>query len=141
MGFQDLSRRLLFSSLILIVIALILLFAYIPYVNWIIAAFLLLVGGVGMWEYIALAKIGNKKGYRALLLFFGAILIFSFPLSSLFLSLAKLPWIILLIGAVSLFLYHFNKISGAASSIALGFFGLCYVAIPIGLIFPVLFLR
>ena len=135
MGFQDLSKRLLFSSLILIVIALILLFAYFPYVNWVIAVFLSLVGGIGMWEYV-----GLTKSNRTLLLFFGTILIFSFFLSSHFLCLTKLPWIILFLGAVALFVYHFNKISGAASSIALGFFGLCYVAIPIGPIFPILFL-
>jgi phosphatidate cytidylyltransferase len=134
MEFQDLSKRLLCSSLILIVIALILLFAYLPYVNWIIAIFLSLVGGVGMWEYV-----GLTRSNRALLLFFGIMLVFSFFLSSHFLCLAKLPWITLFLGAVSLFLYYFNKISGAASSIALGFFGLCYVAIPIGLIFPILF--
>ena len=61
MAFQDLSKRLLISFLSLVIIAAVLIFAYNPFVMWILAVGIALIGAVGIWEYGKLTKLDEKN--------------------------------------------------------------------------------
>ncbi|MCB1109829.1 MAG: phosphatidate cytidylyltransferase [Chlamydiia bacterium] len=140
MNFQDLSKRFISSVISLGVLACILIFSYIGIVKWLIALFTSGLGALGIWEYCRLAKLGEKKGLTELCMVVGAVIILAFFISTFDLTFSLLPFIIAFIGLISLFLFHFDKISGAMGSIAMGVFGILYVAVPLGLILKILYL-
>lgn len=141
MPFPDLSKRLFISILSLAFTALGLVLAYNPVVMWLLALVTSLIGAIGIWEYSKLTKLDTVKNCKNMLIFLGVLIIFSFFLSSLFIKLSLLPLIVLLAGFIFIFIYHFDKIRGADSSIAKGFLGLCYVAVPLGFLLKILYLK
>ncbi len=140
MNFQDLSKRFVSSIISLTVLACILIFSYVGVVKWVIALFTAGIGVVGIWEYCRLGKLIEKRGLAELCMIVGAVLVFSFFVSTFDLSFSLLPFIIAFFGLICLFLFHFDKISGSISSIGISFFGILYVAIPLGLILKILYL-
>ena len=140
MNFQDLSKRFVSSIISLAVLACILIFSYVGVVKWVIALFTAGIGAVGIWEYCRLGKLIEKKGLAELCMIVGAVIILSLFVSTFDLSFSLLPFIIAFFGFICLFLFHFDKISGSISSIAMSLFGILYVAVPLGLILKILYL-
>lgn len=140
MTFPDLSKRLIVSFLSLAILAVVLIFAYNPIVMWVLAIGVALMGAVGIWEYGKLTKLDEKQGFLPLLITFGVLVIFSFFLSTFKMHFSLLPLIVLCVALVLIFFYHFNKIEGATVSIAQGFFGILYVAVPLGFALKILYL-
>lgn len=140
MNFQDLSKRFVSSIISLAVLACILIFSYVGVVKWVIALFTAGIGAVGIWEYCRLGKLIEKKGLAELCMVVGAVIILSLFVSTFDLSFSLLPFIIAFFGLICLFLFHFDKISGSISSIAMSLFGILYVAVPLGLILKILYL-
>ena len=140
MNFQDLSKRFVSSIISLAVLACILIFSYVGVVKWVIALFTAGIGAVGIWEYCRLGKLIEKKGLAELCMIVGAVIILSLFVSTFDLSFSLLPFIIAFFGLICLFLFHFDKISGSISSIAMSLFGILYVAVPLGLILKILYL-
>lgn len=140
MNFQDLSKRFVSSIISLAVLACILIFSYVGVVKWVIALFAAGIGAVGIWEYCRLGKLIEKKGLAELCMIVGAVIILSLFVSTFDLSFSLLPFIIAFFGLICLFLFHFDKISGSISSIAMSLFGILYVAVPLGLILKILYL-
>ena len=141
MPFPDLSKRLFISTLSLVFIGLGLVLAYHPIVMWLLAILTALIGSIGIWEYCKLSKLDVVKNCERLLISLTVLIVLSFFLSSLFTKLSILPLIVLLAAFITIFIYHFNKINGADSSIAKGFLGLCYIAVPLGFLLKILYLR
>ena len=139
MNSQDLSKRFISSLVSLVVLGAILTFSTVGIVKWVIALFTSGLGSLGIWEYCRLAKIGKKRGMNEICMIIGAVLILAFFISSFDPSFSHLPFMIAFIGVISLFLFHFDKISGAIGSIGMGVFGIFYVAIPLGLILKILY--
>ena len=139
MKFHDLSKRLTYACIAIALLVLILIFAYNPIIKWCISLLASGLASIGMWEFAKMTKIGEDKNRLSLLVILAAIVTFSFFLSTLSSALIYLPWAILFIAAVILFVYHFNKIEGAARSIGLGFFGIVYVAMPLGLLLSIFY--
>ena len=140
MNFQDLSKRFGSSIISLAVLACILIFSYVGVVKWVIALFTAGIGAVGIWEYCRLGKLIERKGLAELCMIVGAVIILSLFVSTFDLSFSLLPFIIAFFGLICLFLFHFDKISGSISSIAMSLFGILYVAVPLGLILKILYL-
>lgn len=140
MNFQDLSRRFLYTIISLFVIALMLVFAYIPAVKWLVALLTSLIGGVAMWEFVKLSTVSGKRGYLKLLILWTVFIIIGFFLSTFHSAFNLLPMIMLFLGLIVVFLYHFNKVEGCIQSISQGFFGLLYIAVPLGLLLKILYL-
>ncbi|MBF5058710.1 phosphatidate cytidylyltransferase [Candidatus Neptunochlamydia vexilliferae] len=140
MHFQDLSKRFITSIISLAILGSILFFSYVPLVKWVIALFAAGVGGMGIWEYCRLARLTTKKGLTELCIAVGALTILGFFVSTFDSTFALLPFILIFLGAIFFFIYHFDKITDSISSIAMSLFGVCYVAIPLGLILKILYL-
>ena len=138
-NFQDLTKRLLFASLSILCVIFLLSFAMGPYVKLGLSLLLAAMAGVGVWEYTHLVKQPLSKWFQYLLVGFAAALVLSIYVTLTFSGFASLPWVIFFVGAFLLFLYHFDKIEGALSNIATGFFGVCYVAVPISLLLLILY--
>lgn len=140
MNFQDLSKRTLYTIVSLLIVAVLLFFSYRFPVQWIITLLTAGLGAVAMWEFVKLTNVSKKKHYRQLLIGTTIVVIIGFFISTIDSSYSLLPIVLLFIGIIALFLYHFNKIQGCTQSIAQGFFGLFYIAVPLGLILKILYL-
>jgi len=139
-NFQDLSKRCVTSIISLAILVCILVFSYVGVVKWVIALFAAALGAIGIWEYGRLAKLTEKKGVVELCIAIGTLMILGFFVSTFDHAFSSLPFMLLFFGMICIFLYHFDKIESAIVSIAKSLFGICYVAIPIGLILKILYL-
>lgn len=139
MYFQDLSKRFVISILFLALLICMLMFSYVEGVKWVLALFMAGVGGIGIWEYGSLTKLTEKKGLITLCIAIGILIIFGFFISAFEHTLFLLPYIFLFLGTICIFLYHFCTIPHSITPIFKSFFGICYVAIPIGLSFKILY--
>ena len=106
---------------------------------WIIAIFAAALGALGIWEFCRLGKLNKKKGLTELCMGIGVLTILSFFISTLDPSTSYLPSLLLFIGVVTLFFYHFDQIAGAITSISKSVFGVFYIAIPVGFILKILY--
>jgi phosphatidate cytidylyltransferase len=141
MNFPDLGKRLLTALISVGVLACILIFSYVGFVKWLIALFSAGVGALGIWEFGRLAKTGGKKGLSELSIAIGFLVIIGFFVSTFHQSFSLFPFLLIFFGVISIFLYHFDKIAGSIGSIAKSIFGICYVAIPLGLLIKILYLH
>jgi len=140
MKFQDLSRRTIYTLISLLLIALIMVFAYFPFVSYLVAALTAVIGGIAICDYATLNAIQKRKGLLALLVCSTVLIILSFYFSTLNFSFSLLPMVAFFIAVMGLFIYHFDKIQGATQAIAKGVLGLIYVAVPLGLLLKILYL-
>lgn len=140
MNFQDLTKRLITSIIALGVLVCILVFAHMGTIKWIIAFFTAGIGALGIWEYCRLGKLPEKKGLTELCMAMGMLTILGFFVSTLDLKFSLLPFILIFLGAICIFLYHFDKIQASISSIAISIFGIFYIAIPLGLLLKILYI-
>lgn len=140
MNFPDLGKRLLTTLISVGVLACILIFSYVGFVKWLIALFTAGIGALGIWEFGRLAKIGGKKGLGELSIAIAFLVIIGFFVSTFDQTYSLLPFVLIFFGAICIFLYHFDKIAGSIGSIAKSIFGICYVAIPLGLLLKILYL-
>lgn len=140
MNFQDLTKRLITSLVSLGVLACILIFSYVGVVKWVIALFASGIGALGIWEYCRLAKLQGSRGLIELCMVIGTLTVLGFFVSTFDTRFSLLPFILIFIGGISVFLYHFDKVQQSTESIAKALFGIIYVAVPIGLLLKILYL-
>jgi len=140
MKFKDLTTRFVTSIISLLILICIFVFSYVGIVKWVIVLFTAGIGSVGIWEYGRLAKLTQKKGLVELSMAIGVLVILGFFISTFNLTYSALPFILLFFGVITIFLLHFDKIQHSIGSIATSLFGICYVAIPLGLILKILYL-
>lgn len=117
-----------------------LIFAFHPLFQYVVAALVSLFTAVAIWEYAQFAK--AKRGQTALpaLLFFTLALVFSFFLSAKSPTLERLPLLVFLTAFLVLFALHFGKKEGAIIDLAVSSFGLLYIAVPMGMVLGILYL-
>ena len=70
----------------------------------------------------------------------GVLTVLGFFVSTFDTRFGLLPFILIFLGAISLFLYHFDKVQESTEFIAKALFGVIYVAVPIGLLLKILYL-
>ncbi len=138
-SFVDLKIRFLIGSISFLIVGSLLYFAQNPYLQWVIACGVAVLGVTAIWEYINLLK---TKG----------ITIPFWLLSSLasvyiivnFLATQHEGFLVAVNGVVvvfffSVFLYNFYEIEGAIVKIATSFFGALYILVPLGLLLKILY--
>lgn len=138
-NFNDLAVRVVISICILTILAVLLLFAYLPLLQIVIAFIVVTFGAIGIWEYARLCE--NKKltvSYK-LMMFFGALEIIAIYLNGIFNWAYEWPLGVLLIAIFFFGLQKYNEIEDAIPSIAVQFFSLCYIAVPLGLMLKILY--
>lgn len=135
----DLAKRVLVYSLIIPVVILMLVYRLTPAIQVLNLIAVALISGIGVWEYTRLMK--AKKLYPAskLLVFVGILEVFAIYAPPGLGQWNQIAVIILLFSVVALCLFYFDKIENAMLNIATGFFGVCYVAIPLGLMLRILY--
>ena len=97
------------------------------------------IGGVAIWEYARLARAKGLRLAVRLMVAAAVIEIVAFFISLKWPAWSLLPVGFLIISAIAFFISHFRNSTDALLDVAVEFFGLCYVAIPLSFLLGVLY--
>jgi phosphatidate cytidylyltransferase len=111
-------------------VALLVGFAYVPFVNFLLLAVIALLTGTGVWEYARLAKAKGLNPATNLMIGVAILEVLAFYVAQAYPQLWKLALVVIVLGFISFFLAHFRKPENALTHVAVEFFGMCYVALP-----------
>lgn len=136
---SDLSKRLLFGSLSTLIVLLLIIFSPLPFMGIVLALILSTLAAIAIWEYAQLAHAKDLKPASTLMIEVAVLEVLAIFIAIFFPKCAILPILILFIGLVAFFVAHFNNPAKALVHVALQFFGVCYIAVPLGLMLGILF--
>ena len=135
----DLNRRLIVSSIVGACVATLIVFSSHSFVSLILMLVVAVLAGIGVWEYAQLAVEKEIMPRALLMIIFSALEVAAFYASLVFVDFPQLPVLVLVCAAIVFFLVHFKQTSNALPTIAVQFFGVCYVAVPLSLLLGVLY--
>lgn len=137
----DLNKRLVVSLLIGGLFAFLIAFSWNKWAGICMVLSAALLAVVGIWEYVQLALAKDLKPASRLMMGLAFSLVLVFFYAQRFPQFSLLPLALLIIGVVGFFVFHFKEPREALVHIAVEFFGVCYVALPIcfmlGVLYPV----
>lgn len=136
--FEDLKKRLLFSIIFVAAVGSLIFFSNIFLMGFAAAVAVGALSYFAVIEFIILMKHKNIHISKPVL--FGGVLceILACYIYSIYTELAILPGSVFLFFMIYLFLSNFRNHKGAIERIAATTFGFVYLALPLGLIFPIL---
>lgn len=135
----DLNRRLFVSSVSVVVVALLIAFSTTPFVSVLLMLTVAALAAVGIWEYAQLAIQKKMQPATSWMVAAAIAEVVALYASLVFVDFPQLPILVLAIAIVIFFLLHFRDASDSLSTIAVEFFGVAYVAAPLGLMLGVLY--
>ena len=138
-GLSDLSRRLCTYSLVIPLVVLLLFYRLVPAVQVVNLLAVAFIAGIGVWEYTRLMHAKKLHPPTNFLVFVGILEVFAIYAPPALAEWNQISVIILVLSVVALCVFYFDKIDDALVNIATGFFGVCYVAIPLGLMLRILY--
>lgn len=135
----DLNRRLVVSSILGVIVAFLIAFSTSSFVSLLLMLSVAVLAAIGIWEYAQLAV--NKGVEPATRWMIAAAIaeVVALYASLVFVDFPQLPVLVLAIAVVVFFLLHFRDRKDALLTIAVEFFGVAYVAAPLGLTLGVLY--
>ncbi|HSX03890.1 MAG TPA: phosphatidate cytidylyltransferase [Rhabdochlamydiaceae bacterium] len=135
----DLYKRTFVSFITLLIIGLLVWFSTNPVIAWVLVSSVCLLTAAAVWEYANLVKSKGFTFSSFLMIVVAVCLVISFYLVQRGLDFPDLPVLVLALGAGVFFITHFRDSEDALVHIAVEFFGVCYVAIPISFMLGILF--
>lgn len=140
-NFKDLKRRFLISSCLVLLFVAIIFFADLMFMRFVVALAICSLGYLAALEFINFAE--KKQIQIDKNFFIGAVVfeIIAFFLTSQYVDLVILPILVFVIFVVALFISNFKKIENSFVRISTTVFGFLYIAIPLGMILPILYLN
>ena len=136
---KDLNKRLLFGSLSTVIVLLLIIFSNRPFMGIVLAVILSILAAVAVWEYAQLAHAKDLNPASTLMIEVAVLEVLALFVGVALPKYSLLPLLILFIGLVAFFVAHFKNPAKALVHIALQFFGVCYIAVPLGLMLGILF--
>lgn len=135
----DLNRRLIVSSVVGAAVTALIVFSSNTVVSLVLMLVVAALAGIGVWEYAQLAVEKEIRPRDGLMIIFAALEVGAFYASLVFVDFPQLPVLVLACAAIVFFLAHFKQTCNALPNIAVQFFGVCYVAVPLSLLLGVLY--
>lgn len=135
----DLYRRLVVSSITIVVVFSLIVFAFHPMLKYIVAGFVAVLTGVAIWEYEQFAKAKGGRMIMPALIVLSIAQVLSFFLSAEWGGPKTLPLVFFFIAFLILFALHFGEKEGAIVDLAVSSFGLLYIAVPMGMVLGILY--
>lgn len=122
-------------------IALLLLIAFSanPIVSGLVVAATAAMAGVGVWEYAKLASTKGVKPAVLLMVIVAACEVVAFFIGHKWIHSQELPVFVFAIGVGLFFLNRFRKAEEALVNVAVDFFGVAYVAVPLSYMLAILY--
>lgn len=135
----DLNRRLAVSSVTVILVAILLAFYTFVPVTIILVICVASLVGVGVWEYAKLAVAKQFQPSVNAMILIAMAEVFAFFAAHKNVVIPEFPALVLVIGAIVFFLVHFKGTSDALANVAIEFFGVCYVSVPLSTLLGILY--
>jgi phosphatidate cytidylyltransferase len=135
----DLNRRLIVSSILGIIVSFLIAFSTRPFVSLLLMLSVASLAAVGVWEY---GRLTIHKGVQPAIhwMVVAAIAeVAAIYVSLVFVHFPQLPVLVLAVALVVFFISHFRDTTDALFTTAVEFFGVIYVAAPLGLMLGVLY--
>lgn len=114
-------------------------YADLPFVQFLVIIATTTIGCIAIWEYCQIAKTKEIAVPVKMLICFGLLEILSFYFSTQISTIQTLPILFFFLALLAIFVWHFRSAAGALRSIAVSTFGLIYIAVPMGMIFWILY--
>ncbi len=133
---SELKKRTYVSILAIIIVAFFVYFSSIWVFKPILTIVISLVTAMALYEY---AKLNKQQIFIPLLIGVGIAEIISFSFLAFFSDMFLTPIFILFIYLLILFLNNMSSISGSIARISTSLFGLIYIAMPLGMLLPILY--
>jgi len=135
----DLNRRLIVSAISVVVVAFLIICSQHAIVKWLLLFFISIFSCIGVWEYSQLAIAKGMRPSKRLMLIASAAVVFAFYASLHFVSFPQLPIFVLFVALLAFFIKHFKQPQHSLVNIAVDFFGVAYIAVPLSLMLGVLY--
>ncbi|NGX27191.1 MAG: Phosphatidate cytidylyltransferase [Chlamydiae bacterium] len=137
--FADLSKRFSVTIAIFFVLILLIAFSANPIVSVFVVAAVAAMAGVGVWEYAKLASTKGVKPAVALMVIVAACEVVAFFIAHKWIHSQELPVFVFAVGLGLFFLNRFRKAEEALVNVAVDFFGVAYVAVPLSYMLAILY--
>jgi phosphatidate cytidylyltransferase len=137
--FCDLKKRTAVSLSVLLIVVALVLFSYYPLIEILITLVVAVVAVVGVWEFAHFCKNKGLEISAPLMMVFAALEVLAIYLNGMFTWAAEFPIGIMLLAIFAFFCTRWNKIPDSITTIAVQFFGICYVAVPLALMLKILY--
>ncbi len=135
----DLNRRLLVSTILGIIVALLIAFSTTPAVSILLMLSVAGLAAIGVWEYAQLAINKGIAPSTRWMIAAAVAEVVALYASLVFVDFPQLPILVLAIAMAVFFLLHFRDTKEALITIAVELFGVAYVAAPLALTLGVLY--
>lgn len=135
----DLNRRLIVSSILGVIVTFLIAFSTSSFVSLLLMLCVAALAGIGIWEYAQLAINKGIQPATRWMVVAAVAEVMALYASLVFVDFPQLPVLVLAIAMVLFFLLHFRDTHAALFTIATEFFGVVYVAAPLGLMLGVLY--
>jgi phosphatidate cytidylyltransferase len=135
----DLNRRLAVSVVAIAVIAFLMIFSHLIVIKALLVIFVAGLASVGIWEYVQLVRAKSLQPALTPMIIVAVCEVVAFFLAHKMMVFSQLPEIVLAVGAAFFFLIHFKETTDAILHVAVEFFGICYVAVPLSFMLAILY--
>jgi phosphatidate cytidylyltransferase len=135
----DLNKRLVVSTVAILVIAVLLAFSKYLVVTSLLVLCVAGLVAIGIWEYIQFARAKGLNPALIPMIVIAVCEVFAFFGAHKLIIIPEIPGIVLVTGAVVFFIIHFKDTSDALVHVAVEFFGVCYVAVPLSFLLAILY--
>lgn len=137
--FADLSKRFAVTVVVLSVIILLIVFAGNPIASILIVAGVSAGAAIGVWEY---GQLCNSKGLNPSIYLMAIVAVcevIAFFIAHKWIHSSELPVFVFAVGVGLFFLNRFRKSEEALVHVAVEFFGVAYIAIPLSYMLAILY--
>ncbi len=135
----DLHKRLVVSSIAIAILAGLMIFSDHFLVKTLLVLCVAAFAGIGVWEYAQFARAKQLRPAVKTMIVIAICEVFAFFAAHKLIVFSQMPAIVLCVGAVVFFLLHFKDISDALVHVAVEFFGVCYVSVPLSFMLAILY--
>lgn len=136
---KDLSKRFFLSLCTIPLVIAILVFALVPWFQYIVTLVMAVIACIAVWEYEQFVKVKGGRLLLPVLLVFSLLEVLSFFVAARNPLLLGAPLIVFFIAFLSLFALHFKEKEGAIVDLAVSSFGLTYIVVPMGMMLGILY--
>lgn len=135
----DLHKRFVVSLIAVAIISFLMIFSHLTLIKGLLISCVAILAGIGIWEYGQLAKAKALHLSLIAMIIVSISEIIAFFLAHKLMVFSQMPAIVLALGAAIFFVLHFKETTGALLHVAVEFFGVCYVAVPLSFMLAILY--
>ncbi len=135
----DLKRRLYVSTICGVIVASLITYSQLPFVSLLLLIFVAALASVGVWEYAQLCVAKRLHPATRLMVLSAIAVVLALYASIHLVEFRLLPIFVLAVALIIFFINRFKQLNDALPNIAVEFFGVAYVAVPLSLMLGVLY--